>query len=224
MPKKLSYVPLRNNWEVDKWALVQQQFSQSDASYDKLLEQASALVAGSSPDPLAWFIANLYWNQLQLQRQYHADITALRSEMARQAKLFGRPAGQLRRLEARVRLLEAERGFEMLPDVPSYKGNIYFLQAEVVGHIKIGVTESKNAQRLKDLQTGSPLRLHLVGYLKGNHPIQIEHRLHTSFQSARLHGEWFRPVPELLDFIRQHSGKQLSVQRGSILPSIEGLD
>ncbi len=208
----VSYVPLRNNWEVDTWALLQRSPKNTDDSFREICERASNFVTTSSPEPVAWFVAHLYWNQLQLQRQHHADLTHLRSERALETKRLDHRLKQLRRLDAledRVRLLEQERGFEMLPDVTSYQGNIYFLQAEVVGHIKIGVTESKNAQRLKDLQTGSPLKLHLVGYAQAEKPIKVEHRLHARFQSARLHGEWFRPVPDLLAFIRSYSGKRL---------------
>lgn len=77
---------------------------------------------------------------------------------------------------------------------------IYFIQAEGVGAIKIGFVEGDDpAKRLSDLQVGSPCKLSLLGTLPGGRDTEGE--LHRKFAWAHSHGEWFRPVPELLDFI-----------------------
>lgn len=60
-------------------------------------------------------------------------------------------------------------------------------------YIKIG--SSKNPEgRLKDLQTGSPLKIRLIGKIKCKnefHAKQIEKLAHNIFYKQRRHGEWF---------------------------------
>lgn len=77
---------------------------------------------------------------------------------------------------------------------------IYFIQAEGVGHIKIGFTDKDDAIiRLAELQVGSPVKLVLLGTIPGT--MQDETDLHRRFASAHVIGEWFKPVPELMDLI-----------------------
>ncbi len=77
---------------------------------------------------------------------------------------------------------------------------IYFIQAEGVGHIKIGFTDGIGAEgRLAELQVGSPVRLNLLGTLPGDKSTEMD--LHRRFSFAHLHGEWFKSCPELLDFL-----------------------
>lgn len=80
---------------------------------------------------------------------------------------------------------------------------IYFIQAEGVGHIKIGFTDSEDAGvRLATLQTGSPVQLRLIGTIPGT--VEDEKNLHRRFASECVHGEWFKPVPHLIKMV--HSG------------------
>lgn len=77
---------------------------------------------------------------------------------------------------------------------------IYFIQAEGIGHIKIGFTDSDDASvRLATLQTGSPVPLRLLGTFPGL--VEDEKNLHRRFASAKVHGEWFKPIPELMRLI-----------------------
>jgi hypothetical protein len=76
---------------------------------------------------------------------------------------------------------------------------IYLIQAEGVGHIKIGFTDGDPMVRLAMLQTGSPVVLRLLGTLPGDET--AEKNLHRQFASARVHGEWFKPVAELLALV-----------------------
>lgn len=77
---------------------------------------------------------------------------------------------------------------------------IYFIQADGVGHVKIGFTANDDAAvRLATLQVGSPVPLKLLGTIPGT--LGDEKNLHRRFASARVHGEWFRPIPELLALI-----------------------
>lgn len=77
---------------------------------------------------------------------------------------------------------------------------IYFAQAESVGHIKIGFTEGIDVNdRLQQLQPGCPVKMILLGTIPGGRETEAD--LHKRFAFAHVHGEWFRPVPELLAFI-----------------------
>jgi hypothetical protein len=77
---------------------------------------------------------------------------------------------------------------------------IYFVQADIVGHIKIGFHGGTDVNdRIRELQTGCPSKLIVLGTLPGG--LETEADLHRQFAFAHLHGEWFKPVPELLAFI-----------------------
>lgn len=77
---------------------------------------------------------------------------------------------------------------------------IYFIQATGIGHIKIGYTDADDALiRLASLQIGSPVPLKLLGTIPGS--LEDEKDLHRRFGSARVTGEWFKAVPELLALV-----------------------
>ena len=79
---------------------------------------------------------------------------------------------------------------------------VYFVQSGSIGPIKIGYSEDP-PRRLSGLVTMSPERLHLLGTIPANEG--TEGRLHKRFAGFRLHGEWFRPADELLEFIRRRA-------------------
>ena len=72
----------------------------------------------------------------------------------------------------------------------------YFVQAGPDGPIKIGITTDFD-KRLRSLQTSSPLPLRILGVV----PKDIEDDCHVALAEWRVHGEWFKPVPEVLAFI-----------------------
>ncbi len=77
---------------------------------------------------------------------------------------------------------------------------IYFAQADGIGHIKIGFTDGEDALgRIDTLQTGSPVPIRLLGTIPGS--MEDEKNLHRRFAGARVHGEWFQPIAELLGLI-----------------------
>jgi hypothetical protein len=81
---------------------------------------------------------------------------------------------------------------------------IYFAQADISGQIKIGYHGGTDANdRLRELQTGCPTKLFLLGTLPGGPETEAD--LHKRFAFAHVHGEWFNPVPELLAYIGQQS-------------------
>lgn len=89
---------------------------------------------------------------------------------------------------------------------------IYFLQEHKKdGLIKIGYVKTNVEKRVSILQTGNPTRLVTLKIIEGT--ARDEGRLHRRFRRARelivgrgsdritFRGEWFRPVPELLEFV-----------------------
>lgn len=85
------------------------------------------------------------------------------------------------------------------------RGFTYFAQGEDGGPIKIGHTRRSPWGRVYDLQTGSPVRLVLIGVLVGT---DYEREFHRAFADDRLHGEWFTPSDSLIETIRAMEDKQ----------------
>jgi len=75
---------------------------------------------------------------------------------------------------------------------------VYFVQSGDDGPIKIGFSTNIR-MRIDNLSVGSPDPLHLLAAIRGGRA--EERKMHRMFKDARLHGEWFEPVPELLETI-----------------------
>ena len=80
---------------------------------------------------------------------------------------------------------------------------LYFIQQGSNGPIKIGVS-SDPIFRMRQLQTGNPYRLRLLGIIED--PLAPEDEWHDAFRDDRLVGEWFLPSKKLLDNINAHLG------------------
>lgn len=78
---------------------------------------------------------------------------------------------------------------------------IYFTQDSGNLHIKIGHTSRDAEARRSALQTGNSSPLVVLATMPGDE--DDETRLHQRFASARVAGEWFRPVPELILLIAE---------------------
>lgn len=88
-------------------------------------------------------------------------------------------------------------------DNPRYdeKGReIYFIQSELGGPIKIGSSNNSD-RRLLQLQYFNPFKLVILKVLE-NKGYRLESDLHIKFKHIRLRGEWFQPEQALLDFIK----------------------
>jgi len=79
--------------------------------------------------------------------------------------------------------------------------SLYFIQNES-GLIKIGLSENPEA-RLKALQQGTVDTLTLLKAVPPSPTRLTEHQVHKRFKHLRVRDdrEWFRPAPELLEFI-----------------------
>ncbi len=72
----------------------------------------------------------------------------------------------------------------------------YFIQ-DGYGAIKIGLSTNIST-RLAELQTCNSTDLKVLGYVVGN----IESELHNRFSKDKIHGEWFKPSNEILDYVK----------------------
>ena len=76
---------------------------------------------------------------------------------------------------------------------------IYFIQAGRKGPVKIGYTKNNIRDRLKNLQAATAEKLHLIGVLPGE--VRNEKELHVKFKDLNIHGEWYKPETELIQYI-----------------------
>jgi hypothetical protein len=76
---------------------------------------------------------------------------------------------------------------------------VYFI-ADGAGHVKIGYAENVGA-RLTELQTGNAHPLTVLATVRGS--CGLERALHARFADHRIRGEWFRLVPEIMEYIDQ---------------------
>lgn len=75
---------------------------------------------------------------------------------------------------------------------------VYFIQQGSAGPVKIGYCSGANGvdARLRALQCGNPVRLHIRRVVSGS--IELETNLHRHLAGHRLMGEWFEPTSEVL--------------------------
>ena len=64
--------------------------------------------------------------------------------------------------------------------------------------------------RIKSLQTGNPHPLHLLSTVDGTKETETE--LHIRFDRCRISGEWFRPSPEIIEFVASSSDSSGNVR------------
>jgi len=84
---------------------------------------------------------------------------------------------------------------------------IYFLQEEFGRFIKIGFNNGNDLDnRLRTLQVGCPGLHKLLLVIPGTQ--QEEWAWQLQFQKDKLRGEWFRPVPDLLQAIETARASQ----------------
>lgn len=99
---------------------------------------------------------------------------------------------------------------------------VYFAQA-ASGAVKIGWTADL-PRRTKNIQCGSHEPIDIVTSLHGD--ASLEAHFHQRFAEDRIHGEWFRASPELLDLIRRIKAGLYQAPCGfqPETPSKQGLD
>lgn len=92
-----------------------------------------------------------------------------------------------------------------------YEGYVYFVFAPKVRRIKIGYSASHPESRFLALQTGSPVRLRRLGYVRGG--VENERDFHYQFSAHRKCGEWFDAALELRAYVRVRAWRWEPVTR-----------
>jgi len=86
---------------------------------------------------------------------------------------------------------------------------VYFFQDAVDASLPIKIGFARDVSgRLASAQTGYWRKLKILGVVRGER--EKEEELHDRFVGARVFGEWFSPVPDLLDLILKEA-KDLDV-------------
>jgi hypothetical protein len=75
---------------------------------------------------------------------------------------------------------------------------IYFIEAIGAGLVKIGYTENDPEVRLRQLQTGCPFPMRVLGSISGEPEDEAE--IHQKFAGYRRHGEWFEMSAEIVAY------------------------
>lgn len=96
---------------------------------------------------------------------------------------------------------------------------VYFVQAEKLGLIKIGLARAAS-ERMRTLKVCSPDRLTLLGVIQSRAAAVLEREIHARFWDHNEHGEWFRPAPELLDFIAREVVGSADLKEGMVLAGL----
>lgn len=87
---------------------------------------------------------------------------------------------------------------------------VYFIQRGEAGPIKIGHTTTDVRKRRDNLQNANAEWLYIRGLMDGDRA--VERALHARFKASRLFGEWFSPVPDLVELAAQHFTSDLCVE------------
>ncbi|MDR7193267.1 GIY-YIG nuclease family protein [Luteimonas terrae] len=89
--------------------------------------------------------------------------------------------------------------------------------------IKIGV--AKNIEvRKRNLQTGNPLELRLLGWIEAHNSFELERRLHQHFEATKVRGEWFAIEPADILSILMRAGSDGFVAKNADAFQIVGYD
>jgi hypothetical protein len=80
-------------------------------------------------------------------------------------------------------------------------GYVYFIRCAKTKLVKIGFTESYPTNRLRQLQTGSGGKLHLIAFITAR--ANRERELHRQFALHHERGEWFRLEGSFADWLRE---------------------
>lgn len=112
--------------------------------------------------------------------------------------------------EELIRDLLGTGGYKIMPEGAyspvNRKRRIYFIQA-ATGEIKIGVSQTaKIKSKVRQMQVYCPSKITLLLCITED-SYATECELHRMFKADRIHGEWFRPSDNLLNFINSRKTK-----------------
>lgn len=84
---------------------------------------------------------------------------------------------------------------------------IYFLIEDIEnGFVKVGHSENP-PERIGQLQQGNPRKLQLIATIDASDT--LEYQIKAEFRKFHIRGEWYRPDPEVFEYIRNIQGIRL---------------
>lgn len=102
---------------------------------------------------------------------------------------------------------------------------VYFIGEDESGCSPIKIGATKNIEvRKRDLQTGNPQELRLLGWIDAANSFQLERHLHQQFAAARVRGEWFSIEPTDILLILMRAGRNGFVAKNADAFQIVGYD
>lgn len=98
---------------------------------------------------------------------------------------------------------------------------VYFVVNDFDKEVKIGVTGKDIASRIRELQTGNPKELKLMGFLM--YPtrkkcFEAEKMLHEKYKANHIRGEWFDLESyDVYDELKRHYNAYLALSEDSLM-------
>lgn len=86
--------------------------------------------------------------------------------------------------------------------------SVYFIRSG--NFIKIGYADDPH-RRLKQLQTGNPQKLELIGHVDGD--MSTEAHIHGLFSDFRVKGEWFELTSDIMAYVESRCHKVSIVEK-----------
>lgn len=86
----------------------------------------------------------------------------------------------------------------------AHQSRVYFVQCVPDGPIKVGVVFSSMRQRMNQIQLNCPHIIKTLGTIAGGYELELQ--IKHDLTPWSVHGEWFRPTPEVKGYIRKLLG------------------
>ena len=116
---------------------------------------------------------------------------------------------QMASLELARKIERLSSGAVRVDDVRKrgHEPRVYFVQCVPDGPIKVGVVFSSMRQRMNQIQLNCPYIIKMLGTVSGGYDVEL--KVKQDLTAWSLHGEWFRPAPEVKAYIRKTLGAEI---------------
>jgi hypothetical protein len=84
---------------------------------------------------------------------------------------------------------------------------VYFVQdTRGGGEVLMGVARKARLEKhLQTVQLGNPAELKLLGIIPTRNARALVRELRATYSTSHVRGHWFKPVPDLMQFIRSRA-------------------
>lgn len=99
------------------------------------------------------------------------------------------------------------------PEDREHDPRVYFVRGETSDLIKIGTTTAFR-NRMNSLRTPHTGEITVLAHMPGGR--EDEQWIHKQLAEHRVHGEWFRPHPDVLEWVDIAKGANQAIPRGQV--------